>query len=105
RLHAVDGSVELFLIEAAQLMVKRLLQHGVEEAPERARSAHAVFPHARLALMNTERDGIAKRCAEIAGVESLVVQPVAAFVDATEQAGLEVVFVHTCRDTNVCRVE
>ena len=55
--------------------------------------------------MNTEGDGIAKRCAELAGVETLVVQPMAAFVDATEQAGLEIVFVHTCRDTNVCRVE
>ena len=33
-LHAIDGRVELFPVEGTQLMMKRLLQHGVKETPE-----------------------------------------------------------------------
>ena len=72
-LHAIDGRVELLPVEGAQLMMKRLLEHGIKETPERSRPAHAVFPHARLAFMNAERDRIAQRCAEVAGVEPLIV--------------------------------
>ena len=52
--------------------------------------------------MNAERDRIAQRRAEVAGVETLVVQPVAAFMDTTEQAGLEIVLVYTGGDAHVC---
>ena len=52
--------------------------------------------------MNAERDRIAQRCAEVAGIETLVVQTVAAFMDTAEEAGGEFVFIYTRRDPHIC---
>ena len=74
--------------ELAKWLVAEARENRIKEVPERARAPDTIFPEAGLAFVNTERDRIAQRCAEIQLVEALVVEPVATFVDATEEAGL-----------------
>ena len=55
--------------------------------------------------MNAERNRIAQRCAEILLIEPLVVQSMPSFMDATEEAGLEIVFMNARRHAHIRRVE
>src|SRR6185437_16343343 len=90
---------------AAQLVIKGLLQNRVEKTPKGSRTSDAIFPETGLAFMDAQGDRIAQRCAEIPLIQPLVIQPMAAFMDTTEEAGLQFMFMDAGRHAHVGRMK
>src|SRR6056297_3369399 len=84
RLHPVDRPAKILGINILKLFGKNSLQIGKVMLPEGQTAANQVFPGPRLGLMDSKTGSLAQAAAVVGGVYPQFIEPVAAFVDSTE---------------------